>query len=353
MRKLLFNLHLYVALGVGILVVIFGLTGAIMAFEPEIDHLLHAKLSYVTPQSHPLSLAEIGAAVSKAYPGERIGGYQLSTSPNLSWQVGLRRGLVYVNPYTGEILGVREGGRDFLGFVHQFHLRLALRDKADVGKSIMSWAGMVMLFLLFSGLYLWWPLKRISIQRNGPPRRFWFDLHNAVGILSLVFLLLLTFTGLLIGFDRNVVPWFYKITNSEPSKQPTVPPPPPGAKPISPDQALEIARNTLPGAIQFQVNVPGPKGFYFVRSRFPEDLTPGGRSRVAVDQYTGQVLASESSRTGPGGTRLVNLTRAIHTGDIFGMPSKALMSFVSLMLVIQVTSGVTMWWKRVRKKRAV
>ena len=350
MRKLIFNLHLWVALTLAILVAIFGATGAIMAFEPEIDHLLHWKLSHVTPQGHTLSLAEINTVISKAYPGERIGGYQMSTSPDLSYQVGLRRAVVYVNPYSGEILGVREGGQDFLGWVHQLHLRLTLRNQADVGKSIMSWAGLAMLFLLLSGLYLWWPLKRITIQRGGPPRRFWFDLHNAVGILSLAFLLVLALTGVLIGFDRTVVPWFYKITNSEPSKQPAIPPAPPGAKPISPDQAVEIARNALPGATPFQVNVPGPKGFYFVRSRFPEDLTPGGRSRVAVDQYTGQVLASESSRTGPGGTRLVNLNRAVHTGDIFGLPSKALMSLASLMLVLQVVSGVTMWWKRIRKR---
>jgi uncharacterized iron-regulated membrane protein len=113
---------------------------------------------------------------------------------------------------------------------------------------------------------------------------------------------------------------------------------------------MEIARAAIPGATPFQVNVPGPKGFYFVRSRFPEDLTPGGRSRVAVDQYTGQVLASESSRNGPGGTRLVNLTRAIHTGDIFGMPSKTIVSLASLVLVLQVLSGATMWWKRIRRK---
>src|SRR5579864_3579419 len=141
MRKLIFNLHLWVALILAALVAIFGATGTIMAFEPEIDHLLHWKLTYVTPQAHPLSLTEIGAVISKAFPGERIGGYQFSTSPNLSYQVGLRRGVVYVNPYSGEILGVREGGQDFLGWVHQLHLRLTLRNQSDVGKSIMSWAG--------------------------------------------------------------------------------------------------------------------------------------------------------------------------------------------------------------------
>jgi len=72
MRKLLFSLHLYAALFAGVFILILGLTGSILAFEPEIDRLLHWKLSYVTPQARVLSLAEIAAAVSKLFPGERI-----------------------------------------------------------------------------------------------------------------------------------------------------------------------------------------------------------------------------------------------------------------------------------------
>jgi uncharacterized iron-regulated membrane protein len=55
-RKLLFNIHLYLALVTGVFVLILGLTGSIMAFETEIDHLLHWKLSYITPQGNPKPL---------------------------------------------------------------------------------------------------------------------------------------------------------------------------------------------------------------------------------------------------------------------------------------------------------
>jgi len=68
-----------------------------------------------------------------------------------------------------------------------------------------------------------------------------------------------------------------------------------------------------------------------------------------VDQYTGKVLFSLSSRTGPAGYRMQVATRAIHTGDIFGIPSKIIMSLASLMMVIQFLSGFKMWWSR-RKK---
>ena len=67
-----------------------------------------------------------------------------------------------------------------------------------------------------------------------------------------------------------------------------------------------------------------------------------------MDQYTGQILQAEGSRTAPAGARAVIVNRAIHTGDIFGIPSKLVMSLASLMVVIQLVSGVVMWVRRER-----
>ena len=353
MRKLIFSLHLYVALIAAAFVIILGFTGSIMAFEPEIDRLLHGRLAYVTPGAHALSLAEIGANVARAFPGERIQAYFPSTAPELSCYVIMAKsGTVYLNPYTGQVIGVRTNQMEFLDYVHQLHLRLAWQHQGDPGKKIMSWVGVGMLFMLLSGLFLWWPVKRVTIQRGAGGRRTWFDLHNAVGIFSLLFLITLTITGIMIGFERSTNPMFYKITGSQPSQMPnTFPPAPPGAIPISVDQALETARNALPGATPFAIFVPGPKGAYRIALRYPEDRTSGGRSRVLVDQYTGRILFSEGSRTAPAGTRLAIANRAIHTGDIFGIPSKAVMSLASLLLVLQCASGLVMWWKRIRARR--
>jgi uncharacterized iron-regulated membrane protein len=353
MRKLIFNLHLYLALLAGVFLVIMGLTGTVMAFETEIDRVIHWKLSHVQPGPKALSLEEVGALIAKAFPGERIEAYRPSVSPGLSYQVILEEsGTVYVNQYTGDLLGVRPDRMEFLDYVHQLHLRLGWRREGDPGKKIISWAGVALLGLLLSGLYLWWPLKRVAISKGAAGRRWWFDLHNAAGAISLVFLLALTLTGVVIGFERTTEPMLYKLTGSHPSQMPkSFPPPLPGAKPISVDQAMEIARQVLPGAAPFMIIIPGPTGGYRIALRYPEDRTPGGRSRVVVDQYTGQVLFAEGSRNAPAGARLVIANRAIHTGDILGVPSKIIMSLASLMLVLQATSGAVMWWRRIRAKR--
>lgn len=354
MRRLLFNLHLYAALAAGAFVVVLGATGCIMAFEPELDRLLHWRLWHVTARVQALSIAETGAVVERAFPGERIYGYFVSTAPGLSNQVELERGLVFVNEYTGEVLGVQKAGMDFLGYVHQLHLRLLIRDDAGSGKKVVSWAGVAMLFLLVSGVYLWWPYQRVTIERGESSKRFWFDVHAVTGIFSFVFLLLLTVTGLTIGFERETTPLLYKATGSQPSHPPRAEiVAPAGARPITPDEAFAVARAALPGAAPFYVNVPEPREPYFVRLRYPEDRTPGGRSQVMVDPYTGKALWAQGSRTAPAGARLVNANRAIHTGDIFGIPGKAVASLASLMAVVQVISGWMMWWRGWQARRRV
>jgi uncharacterized iron-regulated membrane protein len=356
MYKFFFRLHLYAAIIICPFLLIFAITGSLMAFEPEIDHLLHAKLSYVEPAGRPISLAAISDKIHSVFPKDTIGSYNLSASPDISWQVYTNNRLVFVNQYTGKILGTMTQ-QDFWEKaqqqIHQLHLRLAFRNNGDTGKSIMSWAGVILLIILPSGLVLWWKQKRFSVRRKEKPRLVWFDLHSLIGIVVFTFLMIAAFTGVIIGFEDKTGPILYQLTGSKPNEIPDIKiTAPANVKQITPDSAIQIASTALPGVIPFSINIPGPTDSYDIRCRYPEDRTPGGRSRVILNPYSGKVLYAEGSRTAPAGTRLKVVNRAIHTGDIFGMFSKIVMSLVSLALGFQVISGLRMWWLRKWGKKA-
>ena len=346
LRRKLFALHMIAGLAAALFVVVLGLTGSIMAFEDEIDHATHPHLFYVEADGRTaLPLSVLSQRLSSTVPG-RVVAFGIGVTPNLSYSLATSGGTVFVNQYTGEVLGTRTAPT-WLNYVHQLHLRLLAEA---TGKTIVAWAGVVILLLATSGLYLWWPVKRVSIALGAGGRRVWFDTHNAIGVISLAFLLILAFTGTMIGFERTTTPMLYKVTGSYPYPgNPAVTAVPGGAM-ISPDEAVAIAARTLPGAVPILVNVTNGKAPYRVALRYPEDLTPGGRSRVFVDPYSGAVLQAESSRTTAAGTRLVNLNRAVHTGDLFGIPTKILMSIASLAAVAQAVTGAVMWWKRPRRR---
>jgi len=348
MRRALLTAHLILALAAGAVIAVLGVSGCIMAFEPEIDRLLNSALMTVTPSGPRHSLLEIGDVVRTAYPGERVDGFTVGATSTDADIVSVPRAQIYVDPYTLRVLGRRSNGANWLARVHQIHLRLF--TTATWGRQVVRWSGVALVLLLGSGLYLWWPAKRVRLTTGASPFRTWFDLHNTVGIFSLVFLLLLSVTGVCIGFDQVTVPLSYRLTGSTPSRQvSTRVAVVPTARQISPDRALEIARAALPGTFPFSVSVVSPTTAYVVRSRFPEDRTPGGRSVVIIDSYTGRVMFAEGSRTAPGGRRVEILNRAVHTGDIFGLPSKMVMSLASLMAPVQLVSGLLLWWRRKRR----
>ncbi len=195
-----------------IFVVILGLTGSIMAFEDEIDHLTNPRLFRVEPVGNADAARRSWPEGPRGQSGNGIGGYGMGVSPDLSYYVSVGDRAIYVNQYTGEILGERSGPT-WLSQVHQLHLRLLA---GAAGKTVVSWAGVLTLLLTISGLYLWWPVRRLSVNWAAGGRRRWFDLHNTIGVLAFVFLFVLSLTGIVIGFESVTSPMFYRMTNSQP-----------------------------------------------------------------------------------------------------------------------------------------
>lgn len=350
MRRLILSLHLTVALIGGAFVLVLGLTGSIMAFEPELDRLLHPHLSYVRPSGRVLSLAEIGQAVSKQFDGEPIVAYLPSQSPDLASEVILPRGVVCVNQYTGEVLGTRTRGQTIFGFARDLHVRLA---SGDVGRTIMKWSGVAMLVSLASGLYLWWPRKRVGIRGGWRTGRVWFDLHNSVGILSLVPLLVLAATGTVTGFEDHVAALLGRVTAAtqiRDGQNVARRPPAAGALEITPDQAVVIARAQMPGTLAYRVQMPRYGGAYRVSLDYPRDRVVGERNLIAIDQYSGNVIFSTRSGDLSSSERILASNEAIHTGEVLGMPSRIVAWFTSVILPVQVISGWLLWLRRKRWK---
>jgi uncharacterized iron-regulated membrane protein len=320
MRKLLLTLHLYAALITGAFVAILGATGSVMAFEDQLDHLSHPHLFYVTPQAAPLSLADLAAAAGRRFPGERADYF----------------GMAVARPFVLRLLRKRQRLRQSVrarcsasgtlrrssSTVHQFHLRLLA---GDIGKKIVSWTGVVILFLLLSGLYLWWPLKRVTITWNAASARVWFDVHNTVGIVSLAFLLVLTLTGLVIGFESVTTPMLFTVTHSEPLKASFRAVGRPGVQRVTPDQAVAAARTALPGAVPSGVNVPGPTGVY--RVALPRGSAPGAAAGCSSIRSAAP-FSGEVPRTTAAGTATRRIARSHQR---YLRYRKAVMSFASLM----------------------
>jgi uncharacterized iron-regulated membrane protein len=347
LRRALLTLHQWVGLAAGLFLIVIAVSGSALVFENEIDRALNPTTSFVAPGPHALPLETLIARVQAARPGDQVTGVRVADKPDQAYELSLRsRQSAMVDPYTGEVLGLRNREKSFARWVHLLHTRLAA-DK--LGEAVVGWLDVALLGLALTGLILWWPRKIVSVGAASSWKRTNFDLHNALGFYASLVTLVITLSGVMIGFE-NVTDPLVRRLGAAPDAPAPQSAPVGGAVRISIDQAVAIAEQALPGAFASNVGLPGgPKAPFRIFKKFPEDRTPAGRSRVYVDQFSGRVLLVENTRTAPLGTRIINLKRSLHTGDIFGAPTQALYFLVSLAVAAQAITGALIWWNSRRR----
>ena len=208
MRKIFRNIHLWLSIPFGILITLICFSGAALVFEKEVMELCHRDLYFVKKvEAAPLPMEQLMAKVAATLPDSvSVTGVNVSSDPERAYQVMLskpRRASMYVDQYTGEITGKYERA-PFFNFMFRMHRWLLDSMKQDGGifwgKMIVGTSTLMFVFVLISGVVVWWPRTRkalknsLKIVANKGWRRFWYDLH-------VVFLLAMALTGLTWSFQ--------------------------------------------------------------------------------------------------------------------------------------------------------
>ena len=215
MRKIFRNIHLWLSVPFGILITLICFSGAALVFEKEVMELCHRELYFVKKvEAAPLPMEQLMTKVAATLPDSvSVTGVNISSDPERAYQVTLskpRRASMYVDQYTGEITGKYERA-PFFNFMFRMHRWLLDSMKQDGGifwgKMIVGTSTLMFVFVLISGVVVWWPRTRkalknsLKIVANKGWRRFWYDLHVAGGMYALGFLLAMALTGLTWSFQ--------------------------------------------------------------------------------------------------------------------------------------------------------
>jgi uncharacterized iron-regulated membrane protein len=344
MHRWALNLHLLLSLVFGVFISTIAVTGGIIGFEPEIDRVLHRRISYVTPGKRPLTLDQLRQAVSMAYPGEAVVAILPALADNQSWKIVLPAGIAYVNQYTGQSLGLRTRGETFLGKVRALHVGLVA---GAVGRSLVKWTTLAAVPLLLSGIFLWWPQKRFRLGGSIHNRRFWLDLHNALGITAALFLLLLATTGAVMAFSDQLLPHLYRIAGAPPMAEgPRYTVKLSESYQVTPDQALAVARKAVPQAAPCRIQFPSFGGTYVVDLVDPNDRIVGERNSVVIDPHSGAILLQRNATEVHAIDRGMAAIAGLHAGNLIGTVGKALLCIASLLTLAIFASGIIMVWLR-------
>lgn len=390
--RVIWRWHFYAGLFTVPFLLMLAITGTIIMFQNELNDLINRQQHFVAPGGQVLGYDEQLARVQQMYPAMNVARVQPSWSPDRTTEVALTDDTeadlsVFVDPYTGALLGERNNAQSLTGVANSMHGTLLLGEWGDrVIEIAAGWA----IVLTLSGLYLWWPrgnrgLWGVLLARlHAGKRTFWRDLHAVPGFWAAGLLVLTLISGMTCtGFWGEMTQvwstfpaamWDEVPASAEPVRSLNTPntqvsPWATEAMPlpesehtghgaqgadgvvegqIGLDQVIAIARsNGMPQ--RFNVSLPGDEqGVYTVSaSSAGAELDDATKERLMhIDQYSGAVLANIGWNEYNGIAKAVAMGIAIHEGKQFGLVNRIATLFLCLTIVGLTTTGVVMWWQR-------
>ncbi len=381
--------HFYAGLFVAPFMILLALTGIIYLFKPQLDPLLYDHLLNVSPGHHSLSADEQLTRVQASYPQGHVSQYlppiNLERSAQFVVSNDGRELNVFINPYTGQVLGEQDAKLNVQAVARALHGELMIGTLGDRLVELAAGWGVV---LVVSGLYLWWPRGQTAagvlwprLSRRG--RVLWRDLHAVTGFWGAALLLFMLLSGMTwTGFwgkqyadlwnqfpaamwnnvpasdiearslntaARQTVPWAMENTpmpvsgahaehmaHAAHSKGPAAPG-------ISLQEVVDTAtaRNVEPG---YSLTLPTTAEGVFTVAVFADD--PRNDATLHVDQYTGQVLADVRWQHYGNVARATEMSVMLHEGKLFGSLNQIAILLVCLMILLSSVSGLVIWWKR-------
>lgn len=372
-KKLASLLHLWLGLAAGLVVILSFLPATIFVWETELTDLFYRKYVFVEPAGRqPLPLTKLLEIAQKSVPADQpLEDIKISSEPNRAYIFsGLEHAedegwnafsemeysnTVYVDQYTGKVLGVVDEETNWISLMRVMHQQLLLRY--DVGHIIVGIASLMMFVLVLTGLILWWPRnkgalkQRFKIKFNAKWRRVNYDFHNVGGFYTQLFILIFAATGLVWTFE-----WWtdgiYRLLGEDPAKVfSQIPALKPDAQkaahPLDLAFSDMLTKKTDWNKITFHL---AEKKFVGV-VRYDGDSGWDTWDIHHFDARDGDLYFSIKHEDKSTGAKWRNSNRSIHIGSIYGTPTKIIATIVALFGASLPVTGFYIWWGRRKKEK--
>ncbi len=369
-RKIIFQLHKIVGLATGIVVFLVAITGCLWVFNEEIENV---SLAYkpITPENKPVlppsKVKEIAQAI---FPDHLIHGAAYS-KPDEAIEVIFYQAepefyqSVFLDPYSGELLHIKNHLSGFFPFVLRGHMYLWLPK--EIGEHVVRISVLLFILIILSGFFLWIPKRKKNLKqrlrfqwkKNTGWKRKNFDLHTIIGFYSCFLALILAFTGSVIAYT-----WLssavYKTMGGDKIASFYIP------ENISKEKLPVQQENTID--LLFEELISQFSEFEELELHYPHSETESIYVEVSNSygtfydndfRFFDHNTLKEIETSGIFGKyenadfadHIIRMNYDIHIGAIGGIAGKLIAFLASLMTASLPVTGVLLWYGRTYKKK--
>ena len=372
LRRLWLNVHLWIGVGLAVLLIPISISGGLLVFHDDLDALLNPQRYAVsgTTVALPASayLAKAADALAKEPGHLQVTALRFPEAPGQPLQAMARaqeRGgggrprflTVFLDPPTGAVLDVLDFRASLFGFLHVFHENLMLPQYN--GRQIVGWAGTGMAILSLTGIWLWWPRNGalLAALRWTRSPRFTFNLHNMLGFWIAIPLAAVSITGIYLSFPQTARSMMASMAEMSPGGQrggfnSTV-----VARPaLTADAALDRALQAVPSSRPVTLSLPtqnrggagssrangggAPAAMWRIQLERSDNGEP---ATVSVDDGSGQASVAAARKTGD---RAASWIRWIHEGSHSGPVWAFIVFLTGVFPPVFAVTGIIMWLRR-------
>lgn len=361
------RVHLCLAMMLGGLFVLTGLSGSVLVFDHAIDEALNPSLLTLdapVAESQRLSYDALlekarAYALSRDYYVSGFTAPRHAASTQLFWmkprnEPGMVTYELYLNPLTGEVLGQRQWGEYLTSFLYMFHHTLWL---GKPGKLTLGFSAIGMVVLLLTGLYIWWPRGQgrhqwkaaLSIKSKAGLLRRLFDLHRVAGIYGLIVLLVVVCTGIYMVFPDTIRSWTAGATPPVSLTRLDTP----AQADMTVAETFALARKELPESSFSRLYTGDGTQAWLMTFATEEDPRDGhGYNRLSIHPGTHGVLAKRRWSDASTADRFFGWMFPLHNGEALGMGGRVVVFIAGFLPTVLMVTGIWRWLRKRAKKVA-
>ena len=349
--------HKWSSIICAVFMLVLCITGLPLIFHHEIDHLLHEQVEAATVSegTPPASLDAVVDSTLKHEPGhvahfliwddDDPNALMVSLGPSIDANPANNR-IARIDAHTAAYLDAPDVTKRFTYIMLKLHTDMFA---GLPGKLFLGFMGILFCVAIISGVVVYAPsmrkLKFGAYRRERVRVVRWLDIHNLTGILLVVWMLVVGFTGVINSWaDLVIKAWQYGQL-AEMTAQYQDKPIPENLSSL--DAAVRIAQqaepNMKPAFVAFPGTLFSSKTHYAIFMRGNTPLTAKLLKPVLIDAETGLLT---DSRPLPWYVTTLLVSQPLHFGDYGGMPLKIIWAALDIITIAVLVTGLYLWLRR-------
>jgi uncharacterized iron-regulated membrane protein len=361
-RRLNFQVHLWVGIILTLYMVMIGVSGSILVFRPALELLCGLKpWQNIRANRPPADLASVVENLKAAYPHSRIVSVDAPSENEATFIAVLEgRGRIKVacDPNNGQVLGIIPPTRHWLDVTAELHESLLIHPGSQ-GRMFNGIGAAFLLLLNATGMVIWWPgirnwkrALKVDFARNW--RRINFDLHLSVGFWTILIASFWAVSGIYFGWPRQVFLFVNSLSPIITARPPSITVTPESDAP-EPDLRSLVARarsidpGTTVGGIAFPYSRRAPLGILMRRGN---SVGYEYVDTVYFDPYNGDYISTWKYGVNQSlGDWIIWLQVPLHFGTYWGLGVKLIWAAAGLAIPLLAVTGLLMYWNRALRRR--